>query len=314
MKHILLGMLIAGMLLAPAAAEALDAKASSSAMVTKNADGSYAAHVKNTRFIPYLSMDDSGATHFRLVTVATDQDLRTDQEQVDPKASVSVTVDDMQGATAKRLASFKDPGADGAVIADLYFATTQPGCCDSADTHHVRLLGTGQHLFQSTGPGPVGISAWADFPNARPAQIRWAAFAGVDDQAQYQAGILGTITFGDGKGPLAKLQVIRPQKPAENDDLDLALANGSTLLWIDSKEKTPPADPGLANAGPSAGSPDSPKDIWSLEKVTDPTQVSGMILALELDGKRLISIPVEGNKLMPEKATVDPTLVLKPVP
>jgi len=314
MKNILLGLLTAGVLLAPPTAEALDAKASSSVMVSKGSDGGYAARVKNTRFIPYLTMDDGGATHFRLVTVATDQELRSDQEQVDPKASVSVTVDDMAGAAAKRLASFKDPGADGTVIADRYFATTQPGCCGSADAHHVRLLETGKHLFQSTGPGPVGITAWADFPNAHPAQIRWAAFAGVDDEAQYQAGILGTITYGDDNGPLARLQVIRPNKPAENDDLDLALANGSTLLWIDSKEKTPPADPGLANAGPAAGSPDSPKDIWSLEKVTDPAQVSGMVLALELDSKRLISIPIEGNKLAVAKATVDPTLLLKPAP
>jgi len=110
------------------------------------------------------------------------------------------------------------------------------------------------------------------------------------------------------------LQVIRPKAPAENDDLDLALANGSTLLWIDSKEKMPPADSSIANAGPAAGSPDSPKDIWSLEKVTQSDQVNGMILALELDGKRLISIPVARDKLAIDKATVDPTLVLKPLP
>ena len=90
--------------------------------------------------------------------------------------------------------------------------------------------------------------------------------------------------------------------------------NGATLLWIDSKEKVPPADPTLANAGPASGSPDSPKDIWSLERVTDPAKVAGMVLALELDGKRLISIPVEGDKLAADKATVDPTLVLKPAP
>jgi hypothetical protein len=295
-------------------ANALDLKATSSVVVTKGADGSYGARVKNTRFIPYVEMDESGATHFRLVTIATNDELRTDREPVDPDAVVTVTVDDVAAEKPKRLASFKDPGADGEVIASRYFATTQPGCCGSADQHHVRLLGSGKHLFQSTGPGPVGISAWAGFPNARPSQIRWAAYAGVSDEAQYKAGVLGTLTYGNDGGPVTTLQVIRPKPPAENDDLDLALANGATLLWIDSKEKVPPADPTMANSGPAAGSPDSPKDIWSLEKVTEPGQVSGMILALELDGKRLLTIPVVQDKLALDKATLDPSLSLKPVP
>jgi hypothetical protein len=35
---------------------------------------------------------------------------------------------------------------------------------------------------------------------------------------------------------------------------------------------------------------------------------------LELDGKRLLTIPVEQDKLVMEKATIDPTLILKTVP
>jgi hypothetical protein len=314
MKQILTTLVALTVLGVPMSARALDLKATSSVVITKGTDGSAAARVKNTRFIPYVAMDDSGATHLRLVTVATNVELRTDREPVDPEAMVSVTVDDLAGDKAKRLASFKDPGADGVVIASRYFATTQPGCCGSADQHHVRVLGSGKHLFQSTGPGPVGISAWAGFPNARPEQIRWAAFAGISDETQFKAGILGTLTYGNETGPLTTLQVSRPKMPTENDDLDLALANGATLLWIDSKEKVPPADPTMANSGPAAGSPDSPKDIWSLEKVTDPAQVSGMILALELDGKRLLTIPVEQDKLAVDKATIDPTLSLKPLP
>lgn len=312
-------LLIAAAVAASGAAQAgdqklTDLKATSTVSIAKDGEGSYAARVTNSRFLPYVTLDEQGISHFRLLTVVSSQELRTDREPVDPAAQVSVTVDDIAGDKPKRLAAFKDTGADGALIAARYFAATQPGCCGGADSHHVRLLESGRHLFQSTGPGPVGISAWASFPNARPEQIRWAAFAGVDDEAQYKAGVLGTLTYGNETGPLTSLQVVRPKAPAENDDLDLALANGATLLWIDSKEKVPPADPTLANAGPASGSPDSPKDIWSLERVTDPAKVAGMVLALELDGKRLISIPVEGDKLAADKATVDPTLVLKPAP
>ena len=314
MKRLLPVLLATAAITAATTADAIDLKAGSSVSIVKGADGSYAARVKNSRFIPYVTLDDKGISHFRLVTVATNAELRTDREPVDPAAAVSVTVDDVAGDKPKRLAAFTDPGADGVVVAEHYFATTQPGCCGGADSHHVRLLETGKHLFQSTGPGATGISAWAEFPNARPAQIRWAAFAGADDEAQYKAGVLGTLTYGNDNGPITRLLLVRPQAPAENDDLDLALANGATLLWIDSKEKVPPADPTIANAGPASGAPESPKDIWSLEKVTDPAKVGGMVLALELDGKRLISIPVEGDKLIADKATIDPTLVLKPAP
>jgi hypothetical protein len=304
MKRLLPVLLATAAITAATTAYAIDLKAGSSISIVKGGDGSYAARVKNSRFIPYVTLDDKGISHFRLVTVATNTELRTDREPVDPAAEVSVTVDDVGGDKPKRLAAFQDPGADGVVVAEHYFA----------DSHHVRLLETGKHLFQSTGPGGTGISAWAEFPNARPAQVRWAAFAGTDDEAQYKAGVLGTLAYGNDSGPITRLLVVRPQAPAENDDLDLALANGATLLWIDSKEKVPPADPTLANAGPASGAPDSPKDIWSLEKVTDPAKISGMVLALELDGKRLISIPVDGDKLVPDKATIDPTLVLKPAP
>lgn len=287
-------------------------KTESSVAFTKGEDGVVAVHVQNKRFVPYLTLNEKGGHHYRLVTIATDVTLRGDQEQVDPNGSVSVTVDDMGEAKTPRV-SFKDPGEDGVIVADRYFATTTPGCCGSADTHHVRLLETGQHLFKSTGPGSVGISAWATFPNARPYQIWWAAFGGFADPAQYAEGALGTLTYGNDSGPLSTFVVMRPQKPAEDDSLDLAIANGATLLWIDSKEKVP-SDSGLANAGPSSGEPISPKNIWSLENVTDPAKVTGLVLALELGDQRLISIPVEGGKLIADKATIDPTLVLKPVP
>ncbi len=287
-------------------------KAEGSVAFTKGKDRVVTVRVQNKRFVPYLTLEEQGGSHYRLVTIATDVTLRNDREQVDPDASVSVTVDDM-GETKTQRVSFKDPGEDGVIVADRYFATTTPGCCGSADTHHVRLLETGQHLFQSTGPGSVGITAWATFPNARPYQIWWAAFGGYSAPEQYKEGALGTLTYGNDSGPLSTFLVMRPQKPAEDDSLDLAIANGAKLLWIDSKEKVP-SDSGLANAGPSSGEPNSPKNIWSLENVTDPANVTGLVLALELDGKRLISIPVAGGKLIADKATIDPTLVLKPAP
>ncbi len=279
---------------------------------TKGEDSVVAVRVQNKRFVPYITLDEQGGSYYRLVTIATDVTLRGDREQVDPAAFVSVTYQDV-GKAQIHSVKFKDPGEDGVIVAHRYFATTTPGCCGSADRHHVRLLETGQHLFQSTGPGSVGISAWAEFPNARPFQIRWAAFSDFDDIGHVPTGVLGTITYGNDNGPLSTVFVAWPPHSGVDPRLDLALANGAKLLWIDSKEKVP-SDSLLANAGPSSGAPNNPKSIWSLENVTDPAKITSLVLALELDGKRLISIPVEGDKLIADRATIDPTLALKPAP
>lgn len=321
MKSLLSALLLATSLSAPtlllpinafAQEGTLDAKAESSVVFTKGSDGVVAARTKNTRFVPYFTLDNKGADNIsRLVTIVTNVELRNDREPVDPNAVVSVTVDDMGGDKAQRLASFEDPGEDGVIVADRYFVTTSPGCCAAPDSHHVRLLETGQHLFRSTGPGIAGITAWAEFPNARPNQVRWAAYAGgAVDESELNDGVLGTLTYGNDKGPLSTLFVTQSQKPATDEILDIDLASGAKLLWIDSQEKVP-ANNNLANAGPSSGAPGSPKSIWSLENVTDSAKVTGMVLVLELDGKTLISIPVDGDKLMMDQATINPALALK---
>ncbi len=306
----------APILLLPIGASALDdrfdAKAGSSIVFTKEKEGIVAVRVQNTRLVPYLFLEELGGSHYRLVTIATDMVLRTDREQVDNDAFVSVTIDDMGDTNSERI-SFKDRGEDGAVVAERYFSTTTPGCCGNPDTHHVRLLETGQHLFQSTGPGPVGITAWAEFPEARPFQIRWAAFGPVPSKAQNDGSVLGKITYGNDDGPLSTVVLSRPQR-AYKDNLDLALTSGATLLWVDSKEKLSEMEI-LYHENPSSGTPDTPRAVWPPDnKEADPANVRGLVLALELDGKRLISIPVEGDKLVADKATIHQGLLLKLAP
>lgn len=303
MKSLLLAAFSAPTLLLPIDAFALDdsfdAKAGSSVEFTKVEDGAVEVRVQNTRFVPYLFLEELGGRHYRLVTIATDIALRTDRPQVDYDAVVSVTVDDMGDTKSERI-SFKDPGVDGVIVAQRYFSTTRPGCC-GADRHHVRLLETGQHLFQSTGTGPVGVTAWAEFPDARPFQIRWAAFDRVTSEAQYTAGILGTLTYGNDDGPLSTVSIGRPPR-AYKDNLDFAFANGATLLWVDNT----PEDP-------SSGTPDNPRAVWSQENKTDPSNATGLFLVLERYGKRLVSFPIEGDKLVAKKATVAPGLTVKQV-
>jgi hypothetical protein len=56
------------------------------------------------------------------------------------------------------------------------------------------------------------------------------------------------------------------------------------------------------SGGPSSGDPDSPKDIWATEGTKNPKQRGGFQLALTLDGKRLATIPIAGDCLVPSRA------------
>lgn len=297
--------------------DTLNIEAKSSVLLTKENDRVRAVRVQNTRFVPYRIWDAYSGSQYRLVTIATNVALDAGSGQIDLDAVVNVTVDDMNGEKTQRLTSFKDPGQDGAVIADRYFATTTPDFWGDGDTHHVRWLDTGQYLFQSLGRGPTGITAWAEFPNKQSLQIRWAALGPAPNAVESDAGVIGTIMYGNDNGPLSTVLIAVPQQQAQDGSLDmtlhgdmwLALTKGARLLWIDSQEKAPTSD-SPANAGPSSGTPDSPKNILSLTNVTDPAQVTGLALALELDGKRLISIPVEGDKLMAKKTIINHPLLL----
>jgi hypothetical protein len=208
---------------------------------------------------------------------------------------VTVTVDDVSGKEARRLASFTEPGSEGVMLGHHYFSAIMPGCCDSPQIHRVHVLETGRALFRSTGPDPAGTAAWAEVPNARPAIVRWAAFDAAIEQADAQHGLLGRISYGDNDGPLSVLEVRTRLRGEAYDSLWEGVAHGAKLIWIDPRGTR---DTG----GPSSGDPDSPKDIWATEGTKDPRKLGGFQLVLTLDGRRLAAIPIAGDRLAPSRA------------
>jgi len=232
------------------------------------------------------------------VTIVTEVLPRSDRDGPDPSSTVSVTVDDLSGAETKRLAAFSDPGAEGEVIARRYFAATMPGCCDSPEVHRVRALETGRELFRSTGPGDFGSAAWAEVPNSRPGIVRWAAFDGDTDDAQFKAGVLGTVTYGSDDGPISRIRIATSAGEDEHNDLREGLAHGATLRWVDPKH---PA----ADVGETAGDPESPTALWSLEGIKDGKQLRGFQLEVLIDGKPVATIPVLEDRLVVQGASFD---------
>jgi len=293
-------------LIAPARTQTLyDGTATSSVHVesvsSSDAGKAIVMSVRNARLVPYViyvwrdPQADADAPRARLATITTDVKTRTDAEGIDAGSTVSVTVDDVSASAPRRLASFSEPGSEGAMLGRRYFSATMPGCCDSPQIHRVHVLETGRALFRSTGPDPAGTVAWAEVPNAKPEILRWAAFDGAVEEADAKHGLLGHIAYGGTDGPLSVLEVRTRLRGEAYDNLWEGVAHNATLVWIDPRASKD-------SSGPSSGDPDSPKDIWATEGTKDLKQLGGFQLALVLDGKRLVTIPVSGDRLMPSRA------------
>lgn len=291
---------------APALAQTLyEGTASSSVHVesvaSSDAGKAVVMSVRNARLLPYVirvwrdQQSDADALQARLATVTTEVKTRTDAEGVDRGSTVSVTVDDLSAGGPRRLASFSEPGSEGVMLGQRYFSAIMPGCCDSPQIHRVHVLETGRSLFRSTGPDPAGTAAWAEVPNAKPEILRWAAFDGEVQEADTKQGLLGHIAYGGNDGPLSVLEVRTKLRGEAYDDLWEGVAHNATLVWIDPRASKD-------SGGPSSGDPDSPKDIWATEGTKDPKQLGGFQLALVLDGKRLVAVPVAGDRLAPSRA------------
>jgi hypothetical protein len=279
-----------------------DFAAASSARVEIMSDDVVVMHAKNARLVPYVLYD--GDRHLaRLATVTTDVRTRTDAEGTDPTSTVSFTIDDLSGKEPKRLSSFGDPGATGEIIGERYAVATMPGCCGGTDIHRVRALETGRALFRATGDGATGSAAWGEAPNAKPRTVRWAAFDG-DVAEKAAAGVLGHIAYGSDEGVIS---VVELRAKERDDDLALGLSHSAELVWIDPKAS---AD----NGPPSSGTADSPQAIWVIEGIADPAKLGGFSLALTLENKRLLEIPVAADRLDVTGAKATASVVVSAAP
>lgn len=161
-------------------------------------------------------------------------------------------------------------------------APTSTGCGPS----------TGRTLFRSTGDAAAGSAAWAEAPNAKPRTVRWAAFDGEAGDKEAAAGLLGHIVYGSDGGALSAVEL---RSKSRNDDLALGLSHDAVLVWI---------DPKASRESPSSasGAPGSPQPVWAIEGISEPARLGGFDLALMFGRKRLATIPIERDRLVPAKA------------
>jgi hypothetical protein len=280
-----------------------DVSAPSTVHIEKKSDG-IEMRVRNARFVPYRVWKGD-KQELRLATINYDVRTSTTAEGTDPASTIAITIEDLSGATAKRLASYTDPGALADILGD-YSVATFPGCCGGADIHRVRYMENGRALFRSTGPMPMGSAAWAEAPNAKPRTVRWAALDCDTDEKDIATRFIGRLLYGGDAGKLSSIDIVLKGQ-SEYDETWLPLAHDAIVQWLDAK-----ADP--ATDGPSSGTAEAPKSIWALDGVSDPAKLTGFKVIVTVDGKEMMSVPVVADRLDIGKASVAEGLLLSASP
>jgi hypothetical protein len=290
--------------LAPAALAdtAYDVSAASSTHIEKKSDGTVDMRVRNVRYVPYtIYIGEKQA--LRLATITLDVRTSTGAEGTNPASTIAVAVDDLSGASAKRLSSYNDPGGMADIVGG-YSVATFPGCCGGPDIHRVRLMEAGRALFRSTGPDVMGSAAWAEAPNAKPRTVRWAALDCVTDENE--TVLLGRLVYGSDTGKLSSID-IKFKGSGDYNEAWLPLAHDAVLQWVD-----PKVDP--ATDSPSSGTADNPKPIWAIENVNEPAKLGGFKITVSVEGKEMVAVPISGDRLDLSKATVADGLELAASP
>ncbi len=264
--------------------------------VRRGADGVFAFTTRNVRYEPFGEVVD-GAMAPRLLTVVTTALSLTSSDGA--RGHVAVTLDDVSGPSPRRLSAFSDPGTGGERVGAHLFSTTASGCCGGPHVHRVRVLGSGRSLFRATGPGPTGISAFL-VARERPVTRRWAAYDGApgawpgDHPDDAAAGVVGHLLYGDDAGTVGRLG-LRFTGTAEGgaEAVALGMAHDAALAWV---------RPGQS---PAAGSADAPVVLLTPEDGRPVAGVGGFSLRLlGSDDETVAEIPVEDDRLLPERATL----------
>ena len=107
---------------------------------------------------------------------------------------------------------------------------------------------------------------------------------------------------------MSRVELRSTGDPGKADDLALGLSHDAKLLWLDAASQK-------AGYAPSAGSPQDPAQIWSLDGVDASAKIGGFALRLlDFDGKALATIPVEGDRLVAGRATLAAGFALTLIP
>ncbi len=271
---------LAGLVFLGAAPPALKVhrEASSTAETWKEKDGRRIAHTVNRRFTFATTYPE----RFRKVDLllAETFDRTLDSGAEGEKSKVSVEASRADDASGKAIWKIAAGGSSGEATEENVYRVTRPGCCGAQDLSIYFSLINGKELFASDAP-ILRLEAPNTSFRRFVAYHDLMAASAVPDPAKHK-GVVGLLEYGSDREPASRLYVLADKpEPPEN------FAAKRLSIVANGKEAE-----------------EDRFDVWAADKSPDPAKIGGFSIRVRAysDPEVLFEIPVEGDRLVPEKA------------
>ena len=286
---------------APAFAEPIVSETSTTETKIEFQDGGYLINTINRRHDVASYFDESqGPGVMKRFLVQTEIDRLTreaDDQEIDVQHSIlRATARPLTQTGLGEVSMQIETAADEVAVSGPYVVTTVWGCCVEQPAHEVFSLYSGKRLFSATGPGDFGD--WLTMGKKGPTydQRIVAAHFAITARDKEELGEdqdrVAMITYATEAQPLQRVAL----SVAGGRDGDLPLEWNTKLLWI------------------TADQPEGVEHNFINQDGDAKTVYTGITLRLQLDDATRIEIPLEGDRLVPEKATLPDGFTLTDVP
>lgn len=286
---------------APAFADPIVSEKSTTETTITVEDGAYLINTVNRRHDTAAFFDDrEGPGTMRRFLVETEIDRLTreaDDQEIDVQRSILRATARPLSLSGLGAESLKfETEADEVAVSGPYVVTTVWGCCVEQPAHEVFSLYSGKRLFSATGPGDFGD--WLTMGKKGPTydQRIVAAHFAITARDKEELGEdqdrVAIITYATEAEPLQRVAL----SVTGGRDSDLPLEWNTKLLWI------------------TADQPEGVEHNFINQDGDAQTVYSGITLRLQLDDATRIDIPLEGDRLMPDKAKLPDGFTLADVP
>jgi hypothetical protein len=285
----------------PSLADPIVAERSPTETTIEWQDGAYLIHTINRRHDVTTFFDDrDGKGVMRRFMVQSEIDRVTreaDDQEIDVQSSVlRATARPLSQTGLGEISLNIETDADEVAVSGPYVVTTVWGCCVDQPAHEVYSLHSGKRLFSATGPGDFGD--WLTMGKKGPTfdQRMVAAHFSITARDIAELGEdedrVAVITYATEAEPLQRLALTAPGGRSG----DLPLDWNVKLFWV---------------------TPDQPEGVEHnfIDQEGDAATVyTGIKLRIQLDDTNRIEIPLEADRLLPDKAALPDGFTLIEVP
>jgi len=253
-------------------------EAASSAETWKEKDGRRITHTVNRRF----TFATTSPERFRKVDLllAETFDRTLDSGAEGEKSKVTVEATRAGDASGKPFWKIASEGSSGEPTEENLYRVTRPGCCGAQDLSVYFSLINGKELFASDAPILKLEAPNTSFRRFVAYHDRMAASP--IPEASNHKGVVGVIEYGNDREGASRLYVLADKpEPPEN------FAAKKLSIVANGKEAE-----------------QDRFDVWAADKSPDTAKIGGFSIRVRAysDPEVLFEIPVEGDRLVPEKA------------